>query len=516
MSKIYSFVDLPTPANLSATPVSGGTLVVGQIYYYKIIGIAGSTTTAWEGKTKLSGEIFATANASNRSIRLQFTSPLVGGSKAFLVFRSTTPNGQLGEGTMLDNVFLNATVNSAGTVTITDNGISTFMGTYFLENDNDSHGRLTISGSTSANRFSIVDLYNEDIAQGWGVIEKLDVNSYKVNCYLLISGTVWWADIAKTIIFADAVRGSNVFNVNFGAIFGSQQTSLGCKIVISSTWLSELKLGQLMAYRTSFQYVTPVVTASGLGLVLSTFNSGVMQDCSVDGFRGFQPEGGLNCTYNNFIMSNYDVGFGANDANYNGVKLLEGSRIFQIRNQQVTARGLISEGSSAALVVNSSSGRLTLIDSVITGSAPLFGNFVGNTNFQYFDQFSFNLIVYEEGTTTPIQNATVTISNNIGQVFSVTTNSSGRIVEQFVTRLFGLVSQISGATNFSYTERGPYRLVVESQTHETYTENFLMPTTIAQSKIVSLRKQVEIIATTNGFALSLDPKLGSNTTLQLL
>jgi len=241
-----------------------------------------------------------------------------------------------------------------------------------------------------------------------------------------------------------------------------------------------------------------------------------MQDCSVDGFRGFQPEGGLNCTYNNFIMSNYDVGFGANDANYNGVKLLKGSRIFQIRNQQVTARGLISEESSAALVVNSSSGRLTLIDSVITGSAPLFGNFVGNTNFQYFDQFSFNLIVYEEGTTTPIQNATVTISNNIGQVFSVTTNSSGRIVEQFVTRLFGLVSQISGATNFSYTERGPYRLVVESQTHETYTENFLMPTTIAQSKIVSLRKQVEIIATTNGFALSLDPKLGSNTTLQLL
>jgi hypothetical protein len=240
-----------------------------------------------------------------------------------------------------------------------------------------------------------------------------------------------------------------------------------------------------------------------------------VQDCSVDRFRGFQASGGLNCSFNNFIMSNFDHGFGNNNANYNLVKLLNGSRVFQITNQQVTARGLIIDQASTALVISSSSGRLTLIDSVITGE-PLFGSFVGNTNFQYFDQFSFNLIVYEQGTTTPIQNATVTISNNIEQVFSVTTNSFGRIVEQFVTRLFGLVSQIEGTTNFSYTERGPYRLVVESERHETYTENFLMPTTIAQSKIVSLRKEVEIIPTTNGFALSLDPKLGSNTTLQLL
>jgi hypothetical protein len=515
MSKFYSFVDLPTPVNLSATPVSGGTLIVGQIYYYKIIGIAGTTTTSWQGKSRLSNEISATATSANRSITLQFNSPIVGGSNAFLVFRSTIPNGQLGEGKMLGSTFLNATVNLAGTVTIVDNGISLLANNYFLENINDSHGRLTISGSSSSDRFSIVDLYNQDVAQGWGVIQRLDVNSYKVNCYLVTSRTVWWQDLAKTIIFADGISGSNYFNANFGEIFGVQQTSLGCRIVISSTWLSLLSFGELFAYRTQFDYVRPLVTTSRLGLVTGTFNSGIVQDCSVDRFRGFQPSGGLNCSFNNFIISNFDIAFGNNNANYNGVKMLNGSRVFQITNQQVTANGLITDQATAALVFNSSSGRLTLIDSVITGE-PLFGSYVLNTNFQYFDQFSFNLIVYEEGTTTPIQNATVTISNNIEQVFSVTTNSFGRIVEQFVTRLFGLVSQIEGTTNFSYTERGPYSLVVESETHETFTENFLMPTTIAQSKIVSLRKQVEIIPTTNGFALSLDPKLGSNTTLQLL
>jgi hypothetical protein len=515
MSKVYSFVDLPTPVNLSATPVSGGTLIVGQIYYYKIIGITGVSASVWHGKTKLSDEISATANASNRSIRLQFTSPLVGGSNGFLVFRSTTPNGQLGGGKVLNSVFSNSTVNLAGTVTITDTGISEKSDFNFLENINDSHGILTISGSSSSDRFSIVDLYNQDVAQGWGVIQRLDVNSYKVNCYLVTSGEVWWQDLAKTIIFADGILGSNNFNANFGEISGDQLTSLGCKIVISSSSLSVLTFGALFAYRTQFEYVFPVVPYNSVGFVGCTFNSGIVQDCSVDGFRGFEPVGGLNCTFNNFIMSNFNIAFGANDANYNIVKLLKGSRVFQMGNQQVTARGLIIEDARVALVVNSSSGRLTLIDSV-TSLPLLFGTYVANTNFQYFDQFSFNLIVYEEGTTTPIQNATVTISNNIEQVFSVTTNSFGRIVEQFVTRLFGLVSQIEGTTNFSYTERGPYRLVVESETHETYTENFLMPITIAQSKIVSLRKQVEIIPTTNGFALSLDPKLGSNTTLQLL
>ena len=51
-------------------------------------------------------------------------------------------------------------------MTITDTGITATGGNTYLEIDSDPHGIMTISGSTSLDKFSIVDLYDYSEAQG--------------------------------------------------------------------------------------------------------------------------------------------------------------------------------------------------------------------------------------------------------------------------------------------------------------------------------------------------------------
>lgn len=493
MAKTITYTDITTPSGETATAIAGGTLDADTTYYYTFIGImyAGGVSYTWLGKSKASQEVSATTTSTNKSIEIVFDMPEgeVGG---YRIWRSTTSGGYLPTTTVqrcMAYYPADSAVNVGGTVTLLDDGSYSYAGggNTFLEIDNDPHGIMTISGSAEDDKFSIVDLYDESEAQGWGIVEKLDVNSYKVNCYLIISGLNYWYDVYKTIIFADGLTGGGGNNAEFGTISGNL-TKWGCKIIMSSAWLITSAWGTLNAYRTSFNYVYPV-GYTGLGLCAGIFSSGILQDCTCDKFRSFQPTGNLDCTFKNFIFSRFDTGFASYAANFDNVRLLSGSRCFQFGGStiNVVARGVYIEGAWVILVINGQTGSsLTLIDSDISNATGImFGNYAGNDGFEFFDKFSYNLTVYDNDSTTVIEGAVVTLYDNTEEIFSVPTDSQGQISEQFVTREYGTVHQ-DGGTVYTYTDKSPFKITISKAGYQTYEENFPVLTSVAIVKTVAL------------------------------
>lgn len=516
MAKTYTFTDIPKISNPSATAVAGGSLLANTTYYYRIYKCFKTNNggSAY-GKSIISDEFSVTTTTTNKTARIVFTSPNTSGG--YIIYRFTT-SGVMNILTNCLTVNVNdSTHNSGGTVTFDDTGYAAKTGNVYLEDRDNAHGRLSISGSTTSDRFSIVDLYNADVAGGWGVIQKLDENTYKVNTYLLSTGTDYWNDIEKTIIFADGLNGYG--NWYFGRVSGTNRTYAGCNIIIKSTWLTSLNFTYLEAYRTSFQYVFPknngVDITGGPGLCHISFN-GKVQDCTCDRSRAFVPTN--TSIVKNCIVSRFDVAFNASQATFDDVKCLQGSRVWQFGGSttNVVARGVYTEGTAAILVINGKTGSsLTIIDSIVSGS-PMFGSYIDNDGFEYFDKFSYNLQVLEEDEVTPIAGATITMYDNAGQIFQVTTDSNGEIAEQYITRVYGTVDTPALPPVYTYTNKYPYKLVIEKEGYETYIENFTQLLSEPIVKTVALKTAKPIRISTEGPVLALAPETGSSSLLKKL
>lgn len=519
MAKAYSFVDIPKISSPTATPIAGGNLAAGVTYYYRVYKCYQPNNGGYAyGKSIISDEFSATTDATNKTIRIQFSSPNISGG--YIIYRFTTP-GVMNVYTNCLTVNVNdSTHNSGGTVTFDDTGYAANTGNVYLEDRDNAHGRLTISGSTSSDKFSIVDLYNADVANGWGVIQKLDENTYKVNTYLLSGSTEYWDDIEKTIVFADGLTGGGTWY--FGRVSGTNRTYAGCNIIIKSTWLVSVAFTTLIAYRTSFQYVYPKNgyndIHTGLGLCHISFSgNSIVQDVTCDRSRSFAPSN--TSIVKNVIVSRFDVAFGASAATFDDVKCLSGSRVWQFggNTTKVTARGVYTEGTYAILVINGKTGSsLTLIDSQIQAGTEMFGSYIDNDGFQYFDKFSYNLKVLEQDEITPIANATITMYDNSGQAFQVLTDSNGDIAEQYILKTYGTVDTPVLPSVYTFTNKYPYKLVIEKDGYETYIENFTQTVSNPIVKIVALKKAQPIRLLTDGAVLALTPETGSSSLLKRL
>ena len=157
---------------------------------------------------------------------------------------------------------------------------------------------------------------------------------------------------------------------------------------------------------------------------------------------------------------------------------------------------------------------LLLIVKLLLGSE-MFGSYIGNDGFEYFDKFSYNLKVLEQDEVTPIANATITMFNNAGQIFQVTTNVSGDITEQYILKKYGIVDTPALPSVYTYTNKYPYKLVVSKTGYETYTENFTQTVSNPIVKTVSLKQIVPIrLLVGDGASLALQPELGSSSLLE--
>lgn len=203
MAKTITFTDFTTPTNLTLTAVAGGTLAANTTYYYSIIGVVkpkGGPVYMWEGRTRATAETSVQTTATDRSVQIQFNMPK-GEMGSYRVSRSTTAGGTINNvASFIDLLPADVDVNTNGTVVFTDTGFTFGGGNCYLS-DLDIHGKIELAGSKSTDVFSIIDLYNADVAGNWGVIKKIDGNTYQVNALIVFHDGMYWAEKDKTIIF---------------------------------------------------------------------------------------------------------------------------------------------------------------------------------------------------------------------------------------------------------------------------------------------------------------------------
>jgi len=86
---------------------------------------------------------------------------------------------------------------------------------------------ITITGYTAGTPCTFLDVYNADVAGGWGKVTKQCVNQYCLNAKLVIgdgSTTTWFVDSAQQILWNDALFTTVIHMItiktNATAIFG--------------------------------------------------------------------------------------------------------------------------------------------------------------------------------------------------------------------------------------------------------------------------------------------------------
>jgi len=477
--KEYSFDDISTPVNCSAVAISGGSLDANTTYYYIVIGVKYVGTLEgfnyyWYGKSKASDEFSATTTDVNKSIQIQFNMP-VGEAGSYRIFRMTSSGQYINERILpLKYSPDDATYNVGGTVTFNDTGYVT-LGNQYLETTNNAHGVLTLSGSTSGDKFSIEDLYQADITNGWGVIDKLGHHTYRVNCYLKTHTDLYWYDEDVTIIFADGIGGYTSTNFEFGKIAG-EKTERGCNIRFENTWLCSISFGTLNAYRSTFTYSYPFYSRR-LSLVFINFNAGLIQDCFVNKIRSFTPNSLADCTLKNVVLHDYDIAFGAGKAVFENVRCLGGSRVYQLSGtQNVRGKDLYVVGN--ILFAISASGYLELVNTVYD----YFTSTGDCTGFRLYDKISYNVNVVDS-VGNPIEDANVSMYDKDDVLlFSVETDSNGDIEEQEITRV--LTTMVG--TVKTTVSKSPFKLVVNKEGNGTYIEYVSYDTSVGVVKTVAL------------------------------
>jgi hypothetical protein len=473
MAKTITFTDIPTPSGLTCIAVSGGTLAANTTYYYTVIGVFSTSSANYvmQGKSLPSIEVTGRTTTTNRSITLTFNIPK-GSAFAYRVWRHTSSIGTTYFNLNTLGTFpTDAANNTAGVVTWTDTGFAVGGNTFF---EPYTHGKLVLAGSTSSDKFSIVDLYNDDVANGRGLILRLNSNTYICNTHIVLNPSNYWLDTKKTIVFADGITPTSA-NLEFGTITG-ERTANGCNIDITTGWLSNFNCTTLNAYRTVFRY-NGFYGGSNTGL---NFFAGVVRDCQVDYFRNFVPGSSVNCIIRNFTCSNYDNLFSSGAATFLNLNLMVGSRVFQTgTNTIIYAKGVKSTGSGLGLYVGLNS-IVTVVDSTYDniGSA-----LINSTGTQIRDKFSYNLNVTKALDGVPISGATVKIYDKFNNLITdVITDSNGNIVEQEILRKqYDIVNLTITSTDYF-----PHKTVISSSGYNDYIEYTSNSSSIPVIKSVAL------------------------------
>lgn len=485
MAKTVTFTDITTPTSLNCVAIPGGTLAANTTYYYKVIAVMNSGVVyTFNGKSLPSNEASATTTAINKSITLTFNFPK-GEVSSYRVWRTTSPIGAgYNINSCLNAIPTDSANNVGGIVTWTDTGVA-LASNCILEQY--THGYITLGGSTSTNKFSIIDLYNADVGNGWGMVKKINDTTYQ--CFAFIYGHVnmYWYDYSKTIIFQDGFNFNYTgSNVQFGYIIpGTQRTNNGCNIEVATSWLIGTYFPTLNAYRTIFKYTGYYQTYC---FVAGGFDAGLIQDCQMEFWRTFTPSSSANCTIKNFICNTYDNLFSNGAALFINIRLLGGTRVFQLgANQTVYAKGVYSEGNTLGLVYFIGQNiHVTLVDSIYDyiGSCA-----IDSTGSWVKDKFSYNLKVTSAEDGSPINGANVKIYDAFNNLIcNVNTNSNGEIAEQELLRKqYDIV--IKTITSIEYT---PYKNVISAPGYKDYIEFTSYSASDPLKKTISLTPPVYV------------------------
>lgn len=345
---------------------------------------------------------------------------------------------------------------------------------------------ITVTGYTEGAPCTFEDIYQADVAGGWGVVSKQGTLQYLFDCKIVIGGIsthTWFADKNVQVVFsASAVSGNAQYliQVKYRGHFRLGQlddatnklTSRGVQVTAVDSGYNYISIiyGQhssadIQFYSSSFISTSPQGARSHQ--IRSLRNNAPVYNClfdnvmfntgSIDGYRITMIKGNIplsrsSGTFDDLFIQQpdgyYVYWYQAETGNLKNFKGIGHTGVWgSIRVLDITVDHDIINGDLDAWTFNWGTGSTAKV----------------------YRKYTFNLKVTQKDGS-PINGATVTLKDKDGnQVFQVTTDAQGEIAEQTVSR--GYYDQPNGNTLQDYS---PHALIIEKAGYQTYEKKFTM------------------------------------------
>ena len=325
-------------------------------------------------------------------------------------------------------------------------------------------------GDSSGNACDFTDIYNADVAGGWGMVLRQGTNQFKINCKLRVgnsSTNTWFADNNKQVefspvgIYAQPLTVTSNANFRLGTVIDANKytTKNGCSLSVGfyfyfidaqnadsfEIYSSDLK-------STTGVYAPDVRVPFGSKIWNSIFSDAYPMGNSVDIRNVVEYAGNnyastqCNVTSDNWVIhqsKNGIVGFGNYGFAVRNIKLIDSTKDFFFS-------GLTTD----CYAIN------TECDWLVSWS--------GVCTRDFYRQNTFDLKVTDEYGNN-INGASVNMWDKDGTLIVDTATAAGVIAEQTLTR--GYYDQANGSI---LQDASPHTLTISQPGYQTYTEIFTM------------------------------------------
>jgi len=343
---------------------------------------------------------------------------------------------------------------------------------------------IKVVGFSESSPCTFEDIYQADVSNGWGVVSKQGDNQYYFSCTLQIgdgSTETWLIDTNK-MIYEDVgmflyIKGNG--HVRFGKVINSEKkiTSGGCFIYTKNknTYMIE------MAQNSYIELYSSTLSASDRVFFDTSPNTHAkIWNCNFEhiDFSGNPAQMDIYRLY--FVHSLY--GLKGIFTSAEDIRLADVDYPTKWFNQHepVTMKNIVTDKEERySFSLTSCTANFYIIDTDWKWTG-----YFSDASAKVYRQYTFNLKVVDENGN-PIDGAKVKVYDKSGNlVLENTTDTSGQIPEQIVTR--GYYDQAHGSTLVDFS---PHTLVIEKEGYETYTMQFT-PTEAIDWQ-VSLKKAEE-------------------------
>jgi len=343
---------------------------------------------------------------------------------------------------------------------------------------------IKVVGFSESSPCTFEDIYQADVSNGWGVVSKQGDNQYYFSCTLQIgdgSTETWLIDTNK-MIYEDVgmflyIKGNG--HVRFGKVINSEKkiTSGGCFIYTKNknTYMIE------MAQNSYIELYSSTLSARNRVFFDTSPNTHAkIWNCNFEhiDFSGNPAQMDIYRLY--FVHSLY--GLKGIFTSAEDIRLADVDYPTKWFNQHepVTMKNIVTDKEERySFSLTSCTANFYIIDTDWKWTG-----YFSDASAKVYRQYTFNLKVVDENGN-PIDGAKVKVYDKSGNlVLENTTDTSGQIPEQIVTR--GYYDQAHGSTLVDFS---PHTLVIEKEGYETYTMQFT-PTEAIDWQ-VSLKKAEE-------------------------
>jgi hypothetical protein len=369
-----------------------------------------------------------------------------------------------------------------------------------------SSNTITVTGYTQAAPCTFNDLYNADVAGGWGKVARQGTNQFLFNCKLVIgdgSVTTFFSDSLKQVVFADGlfsantqrlidVRNNATLTLGVLADAATKRTRDGVTVFsLESTYYGHMIYPQsdsalVYLYGCSFFGVS----AESWWQAIAAYNI----NCNGRSYPHIsQYTSDVPQDYNNIIVSGEGTtgsGYGIRRPNsatmLNNLFISAPSTKVWFQSASGTAKNLYFRGPGYTARMDSvTAGNHCYIINADDAGAAWSISWAASPNANLYRQYELDLTVSEtaENGDDLLEEVTVTLKDkNNNTVFTQTTNAAGAIATQTVTH--GYFDQTHGSTE---QQSGPFTLYL---TKPGYTpQSIPLPLNEKTKLTTSLKKQ---------------------------